>query len=423
MTRRSKALLSLIVILGAGVKSQGQNVASGKVAVTAVTGESWLNHLHRPFAETSMGKTWRLGPPPPETATELQSWRPLVISNSESRITLHGSDLYRLNCRGCHGESGEGAPPEINSVINPVRATSVAAVMERMKSNGFEVSRADATKMAQQARIALIQRLHGGGENMPAFQHLSQAEIRSLIAYLKELAGISGAENEQTAVNETPVRIGELIVKSTCHICHSAVGSNPTREQLLNGAIPPLSSLATRVSEEGLIRKVTYGAPIAMGTPPTLYRGRMPVFDYLSQQEAADVYRYLATYPPSQAGTESEQIILSERGPTFPPAPPNPGSASGAELFASNGEQPVQASSGLSAKTVILLVGMCLFVFLLLGGGLAFTIYEFKRLSAESARRRITATNAYVLRFPARQREPAYKVPSVDKAAFEKVAR
>src|ERR1039457_2245362 len=94
------------------------------VPVTAVGGESWLNHLQRPFNETSMGKTGRLGPPPANPGEEIPHWQPVsAVSSVPQTVTLHGSDLYRLNCQGCHGESGQGAPPEINSVINPVRAT------------------------------------------------------------------------------------------------------------------------------------------------------------------------------------------------------------------------------------------------------------------------------------------------------------
>src|SRR6267142_1760585 len=84
-------------------------------------------------------------------------------------VTLRGSDLYRLNCRGCHGESGLGAPPEINSVIDPVRASSVGAVKERMKRAGMDISRAEAGKLALEAKTALLQRLHNGGQDMPPF--------------------------------------------------------------------------------------------------------------------------------------------------------------------------------------------------------------------------------------------------------------
>jgi hypothetical protein len=89
--------------------------------VAPVSGESWLNHINRSFGDTSMGKTGRLGP-------ALQEDNPLEktqvpIFSSKDGVTLHGSDLYRLNCQGCHGESGLGAPPEINSVISWARLT------------------------------------------------------------------------------------------------------------------------------------------------------------------------------------------------------------------------------------------------------------------------------------------------------------
>src|SRR5208337_2056563 len=160
--------------------ASAQNPAGRKdVPVTVVTGESWLSHLNRPFSETSMGKTGHLGPPPPMQAEETASWQPRLSAGAAPQtVTIHGADLYRLNCQGCHGESGQGAPPEINSVINPVRATSVALIIERMKTVGMDISRADAVQLAQQSNTALLQRLHNGGQNMPPFPHLNDAEVR-----------------------------------------------------------------------------------------------------------------------------------------------------------------------------------------------------------------------------------------------------
>ena len=89
-------------------------------------------------------------------------------------------------------------------------------------------------------------------------------------------------------------------MKSTCHVCHSAKGPNPDPQQIMEGVIPPLSCPMTRVGLPDFVRKVTSGAPIVMGTPATPYRGRMPVFFYLSQEEAADAYMYLALYPPQK---------------------------------------------------------------------------------------------------------------------------
>ena len=368
------------------------SLSAQNVPVTAVGGESWLNHLQRPFNETSMGKTGRLGPPPANPGEEIPHWQPVsAVSLVPQTVTLHGSDLYRLNCQGCHGESGQGAPPEINSVINPVRATSVNLVMARMKTSGMDISRADAVKLAQQSNTALLQRLHNGGENMPPFPHLDEAEVRALFAYLKQLAGVPGAEREQLAVKESPVRVGEHIVKSTCHTCHSATGPDPDPQQIWDGAIPPLSALTTRKRGPEFIQKVTHGAPILMGTQPTLYRGRMPVFYYLSEEEAADVYLYLTLYPPSDSAHADSMIALSQQGPAGGGAPPEQKPGSGSFVASNEPLQIQQPNKGTDLQTIALFSTVALFVIVLLAGGLGFTAHEFKRLSAESEGRNLVA--------------------------------
>lgn len=305
LIREKRHLKRLLAVFIVASSLSGQTVGTRDVSVTAVEGESWLSHLHRSFNDTSMGKTWELGPPPPLPGEESPRGEPeLSTGFATQTVTLHGSDLYRLNCQGCHGASGLGSPPEINSVINPVRATSVAVILERTKKTGQEMSRPDAALLAKQAKDLLMQRFHKGGQAMPPFPQLGEPEIHSIVAYLEQLSEVPGAERNQVAVRESPYRVGEQIVKSTCHICHSAAGPNPDPQQLLDGAIPPLSTLTTRMSLPEFIRKVTNGAPVIMGTQPISYRdsyrGRMPVFRYLSEDEAADAYLYLTLYPPHQ---------------------------------------------------------------------------------------------------------------------------
>jgi cytochrome c5 len=291
-------LITLVVLFVLVYSLLAQTNATEHTSVTAVEGESWISHLHKRFGETSMGRTSDLGPAPPRPGNEAPPWQ-LNLSPGfpMSLVTLNGADLFRLNCRGCHKESGHGAPPEINSVIDPVRATSVAVITAEMKAAGREMSQSEIAAMAKEAKVMLLQRLHVGGEHMlPPV--LSEAEIRSLVAYLEQLSGVPGAEKKQIAVKESSYHVGEHIVKSTCHVCHNATGPNPSTQQILEGAIPPLATLTTRVGLPDFVRKVTKGAPIIMGTPPTSYRGRMSVFVYLSQDEAAAAYLYLSRYPP-----------------------------------------------------------------------------------------------------------------------------
>lgn len=374
-----------------------------------VVGESWLTHLQRSFEETSMGKTGRLGPSP-DNATDLTTGAGRIMTGGEfaparmqfafelankapenRTMVMHGSDLYRMNCRGCHGEDGSGAPPEINSVINPVRATSAATVTERMKTSGMEMSRADAIRLAQQSKALLIERIHHGGQDMPAFPHLSEAEVKALVAYLRQLAGVRGAEREQLAVQEARVRVGEHIAKSTCHICHSAAGPNPTPKQLYDGAIPPFSTLPLRTTRAEFIRKVTRGAPTVMGAPPQWLRGRMPVFYYLSEEEAADIYLYLTSYPPYQ-GTVLDAAITSSSLRTEAAkgqARPTP-AGSVPRVEPDKGETPTTPAN---TQMKFPLLGAAL-VTLFLGAGFAFTVYEVRRLSPKNSQVTMRPENA-----------------------------
>jgi mono/diheme cytochrome c family protein len=355
-------------------------------SVTAVSGESWLTHLNRALDETSMGKTGQWGPAPgKEDNAGLGSASGLTYASE----VMSGADLYRLNCRGCHLASGQGAPPEINSVLNPVRASSAALVTQRMKSSGIDISRADAAQLAKQAKASLLLRLHQGGENMPPFSHLTEREIGSILAYLRQLAGVPGAERERIAVNESALRIGQHIVKSTCHTCHSAGGPNPTPKQMLEGAIPPLEALTTRVSQREFVRKVTRGAPVLMGAPPDLGRGRMPVFSYVTEEEAADVYLYLTLYPPTLPAQPELKVALSQQDATPGGGSPSTNIATAPPLLLA--ATPRQANSESGVWAVILLAGAYSFVMLLLAGGLSFTVWEFRRLSGKSTARRIRA--------------------------------
>ncbi|MGZ5721069.1 MAG: cytochrome c [Burkholderiales bacterium] len=360
---------SLVLVCVLAISALGQSADIKAVQVTPVVGESWLNHLHRAFEETSMGKTGRLGPPSSTSDEGATGWQLHPASDSTKRtVILHGADLYRLNCRGCHGESGLGAPPEINSVINPTRSTSTQLIMERMKNLGMDMSRTDAAQLANQSKAALLQRLHQGGTDMPPFPHLSEPEVRAIVAYLKQLAEIPGAEKQQAAVEESRLRVGEHIVKSTCHICHSAAGENPNPEQLFNGVIPPLNTLTTRTNLPEFERKIRNGAPIVMGTPPSPFRGRMPVFYYLSEDEVADAYAYLKLYPP-QSGPDPVTPATEQKQAASKIVPVGFGT-----------EQTTTAPPSNARDLTVIVFPVA--AALLLAGGVWFTLREIRRLTA-----------------------------------------
>ena len=191
-------------------------------------------------------------------------------------------------------------------MINPVRATSSELVRKHMEEVGAPMSAKDARELASQSQTALEQRISHGGLHMPGFLDLNTTEIEALVAYVNQLAGVPHAERRQLRINEPTMRVGEHLVKATCHICHDATGPKPTPQAMMDGAVPPLSTLIRSKSLEEFVTKVTEGAPATMGVLELQYRGRMPVFYYIRPEEAAAAYLYLSTYPPESAPQSSQ---------------------------------------------------------------------------------------------------------------------
>jgi len=267
--------------------------------VTPVAGESWLNHLHISFDATSMGRMGQNTPPP--AVRYEPRWNQLAGSEDlNERFVLSGSDLYRLDCESCHQPDGRGSPPEIHSLVEPVQATSAVVLEERMKRAGRPITSAMAREMAAGGEAEVRNRLQHGGEKMPPFDHLQGQEVESLLAFLRELAGVPGAESRQIRVAEPYTRVGEHLVKGTCHICHPATGPGTDPQALLRNVLPSLASFTRDQTIFHVLQKVRRGASIAEGPLQQPSGGRMPIFSYLTDDEVAAAYLYLIIYPPRQ---------------------------------------------------------------------------------------------------------------------------
>ena len=269
-----RALIISAMLIG-GVMA-AMTAAPPDPAVTPVAGPSWLHRLGVDYRDTSLGRgAGRYGPDPSGPAAT----RPPMSVTSPEPVSVSGADLYRLNCQACHRAEGTGAPPEIKSVLPAVQGST----LQQMRGT---VTKAD-----------LYARIEKGGQKMPAREHLQRADVDVLYGYLTKLAATSTAT---TLPRETisADRLGENVVKGTCHICHDATGPRPSDKAMLDGAIPSLASLLTTTAVAEFVNKVERGAPAVMGAPPMPHRGRMPVFYYLTDNEVAAAYRYLRAYPP-----------------------------------------------------------------------------------------------------------------------------
>ena len=257
--------------------------------ITAVQGGSWLRHLGTPFLASNMGRVFHW----PSTFSD----GPSSHLAPDGNFLLSGADLYRLNCRACHKADGQGVPPAINSLIGPVQATSAVLIQTQMKQRGIDLDRKTVHQLVSQAQTSLRDRLLNGGERMPPFGHLAPEEMESLLAYLELLAGVPGAEGKQIWLSEPTARVGEQLVKGTCHICHESTGPGLAVAVGSQDSIPTLANILRDRSPSEVIRKVRDG--LARPTPlATSGRGEMPVFGDLTPEEIGAAYTYLALYPP-----------------------------------------------------------------------------------------------------------------------------
>jgi mono/diheme cytochrome c family protein len=172
-------------------------------------------------------------------------------------------------------------------------------IRAQMKQRGVELDAKTINQLVSQAQASLRTRLQNGGVKMPPYGHLTKDEIASLLAYLEELAGIPGAEQKQIWLSEPSGRVGEHLVKGTCHICHEANGPGLAVGVAMRESIPSLASLPVERFPYEVIRKVREG--VSRPTPMMMSsRGQMPVFSDLTPEEVAAAYAYLVRYPPQR---------------------------------------------------------------------------------------------------------------------------
>ena len=272
--------------------------AVGVVATTPITpveGPSTLHHLGLTIEQSSMGWAgqWSASPSLPAEAVP-----PPALEPPGGPFTLSGADLYRISCRSCHKPDGTGAPTEINSILSPVRAASFQYMVDEMKAHGRPVDPAMIRQLTTANEADLRTRLRQGGHNMPAFGQISDQEYAVLRPFLDDLAGVKPRKAGPPTISEAPDRVGELIVKGTCHICHDATTFAQRPTTVLSGVIPALASMPHEKTFADFVKKVREGAPVPLSSGGVSSRGRMPVFSYLTEREVASAYSYLSTYPP-----------------------------------------------------------------------------------------------------------------------------
>jgi mono/diheme cytochrome c family protein len=274
-------------------------------------GPSCIKHLGLTVSQTRMGQMGATGalsanpqgnPQPPSGdppgPANLNSVIQRVLSTFRSspekagaimneKFPVSGADLYRWNCQSCHGSDGQGAPPEINSVLGPVQGTSPAMSRKRMEARGLDVDDGVIQQTTELAEASLRDRFQHGGKNMPSFEYLRADEVEALFGYLEKLASVPPTKRDGLLVPESAARVGEHIVRGTCHVCHDATGPGSGHTAMAQGTIPSLASIPRDHSLSGVVHQVQYGSCATM----RMTGGDvMPAYPYFTEEEIVAVY-------------------------------------------------------------------------------------------------------------------------------------
>lgn len=294
LSRRAAAVVGLAALIALGA---GDVRATPPPADEALGGPSLLRRAGLELDSSVLGK---LGGVAPVLADASREPTP-VHANTTFRV--EGADLYRMACQSCHGAEAKGAPPEINDLLGPAQATSAALTAQRLRDLDHPVDDALMRELAASAQSALRQQIGVGGPKMPSFEWLRDGEVDAIVAHLQQLAGVPAPERTKTKVQDEPAtRVGELLVRGTCHTCHDATGPGPAGHMMMMpGIIPSLASLATQRSADQVVAKVREGRAAAMPMMPMMWmhgRARMPLYPFLTPQEITAACVYLASKTP-----------------------------------------------------------------------------------------------------------------------------
>jgi len=309
--RRAALVLLLAISLPAVAVAQAAASATAPSPANSqpLSGPSLLRSLALTDVENPFGRLGGDGPPRSslpqafvdsvrKALTQAGYRDEAALQSLRATFPVSGADIYRLNCRSCHGPAGAGKPPAIASIIGPARALAPAR---------SEPNPELAQLLAMHAGELLGERLAKGGVKskgpylvvMPPFAYLSEQEVVALGDYLKQLGGVAGKETAVQKVNQSALRIGEQVVRGTCLICHDATGMSGGHAMVMAGLVPALANLPEQMSLDGVVHKVRHGwtPMVGMARPAS----RMPVFAYLTDEEVAAAYLYLVYQPPQQA--------------------------------------------------------------------------------------------------------------------------
>jgi cytochrome c oxidase cbb3-type subunit 3 len=190
-----------------------------------------------------------------------------------------GKQLYRDNCSVCHQTKGKGG------IGLPLTEPILKQVSDDYLLKTIRVGRP--------------------GRIMPPFQHLSDAQVRAIVKYMRDWTGNSGPVFSSEPV-KGDMNKGKQLFAERCASCHGKDGSGAddgtgvtlSRERAF-GVMPPAITNAgfLQAAPDAMIKHI-----ISKGRPS----GKMPTFDkQLTDVQKNDVVAYIRSFE------DQDKVVVS----------------------------------------------------------------------------------------------------------------
>lgn len=219
---------------------------------------------------------------------------PGVAASTGSSTDLMGADLFQVACAACHGADRSGSNFEVDG-----QKISVPALGWDDLSTMYQTDPGRGTVEVQLA-LAITQGKSETGDDleplMPRWSSLSQAQVDSLIQYLKTPPTSGAAALSPAAMNLT----GQQLYQAACSACHGEDGAGKTFESDGNTITTPSLSwselsqtYSANPSRGDVAQQVALSITKGQDENGDDLNPMMPHWSFLSQAQVDSLVQYL----------------------------------------------------------------------------------------------------------------------------------